>query len=56
MDDSDFFPIGDEGALIIVEETQEYGEGEYGEGSYGGGIITTTLSSGETTWTDIENP
>ena len=55
MDDSDFFPIGDEG-VIIITTVSEYGEGTYGEGTYGGGEETIIISGGETVWTEIDEP
>ncbi|MCI0554203.1 MAG: hypothetical protein L0287_24905, partial [Anaerolineae bacterium] len=52
-DDSDFFPIGDEGVVTI--EGSGWGEGGFGEGPWGGGT-TVILSGGETVWTEIETP
>jgi len=52
-DESDFFPIGDEGVITI--EGSGFGEGGFGEGPFGGGD-TVIVSGGETQWTDIYTP
>lgn len=49
----DFIESGDVGLIRI--EGSAYGEGVYGEGPYGGSE-TITLSSGTTTWTNIDTP
>ena len=56
MDDSDFVPIGDQGIIQITTQVVGFGEGGFGEGGFGGGIQTVTLSSGETSWTEIDEP
>lgn len=52
-DESDFYPIGDDGVLTI--SGSGFGEGGFGEGPFGGGQ-TIILDSSETEWTEIRTP
>ena len=54
-DVSDFINIGDEGVIIVTQESA-YGEGAYGEGVYGGSSTVIPIGGGETEWTDIYTP
>lgn len=56
MDESDFYPIGDEGVITVVEEAVGFGEGGFGEGPFGGGVQTITIGVGETVWEEIDEP
>jgi len=48
---SDFIDIGDAGVILIPGVG--FGEGGFGEGPFGGGS-SLIVSSGITTWTEIE--
>lgn len=52
-DESDFIAIGDDG--IIVVDGDGFGEGGFGEGPFGGGE-TVIIGTGETQWTNIDEP
>jgi len=56
VDDSDFVPIGDNGSITIVTEAVGFGEGGFGEGPFGGGTQTIIIESGDTVWTEIDEP
>lgn len=52
----DFTEIGDGDTAIVSPIPSGFGEGGFGEGGFGGDGATVVISSGVTSWTDIETP